>query len=351
MGLGCVLMQRGKVIAYASRQLKEHEKNYPTHDLELAALVFALKLWRHYLIEIISNLMEMIKAAQDEALLEVNLKDEAMTKQHLSLTEDGRGLKLFQGRVWLDVANYVEKCLTCSLVKVEHQRPYESLQSLEVPEWKWDHITMDFVTKLPKTLKSHDTIWVIVDRLTKSAHFLAMRETLPLDKLVRLYINEVVSRHGVPLSIVSDRDSRFTSHFWCAFQRELGTKVKLSTTYHPQTDGQSERTIQTLEDMLRSCVIDFGGDWDSHIPLVEFAYNNSYHSSLGKAPFEALYRRKCRMPTCWLEAGEKQFAGPEIVQETADKVKGIQECLKAAHVGSEMCQGWLILLDMTITTA
>jgi transposase InsO family protein len=158
-----------------------------------------------------------------------------------------------------------------------------------------------------------------------------MRETLQMEKLAKLYIDEVVSRHGVPLSIVSDRDSRFTSNFWNGLQKELGTRLNLSTAYHPQTDGQSERTIQTLEDMLRSCVIDFGGSWDSHLPLVEFAYNNSYHSSIGMAPFEALYGRKCRTPVCWLEAGEKQFAGPEIVQETADKVKGIRERLKAAQ--------------------
>ncbi|KAJ9566252.1 hypothetical protein OSB04_002218 [Centaurea solstitialis] len=190
---------------------------------------------------------------------------------------------------------------------------------------------MDFVTKLPRTLRGHDTIWVIVDRLTKSAHFLEMRETLPMDQLAKLYIKEIVRRHGVPLSIVSDRDSRFTSQFWHGLQEGLGTKLKLSTAYHPQTDGQSERTIQTLEDMLRSCVIDFGGNWDTHLPLVEFAYNNSFHSSIGMAPFEALYGRKCRTPTCWLEAGEKQFAGPEIIQETADKVKGIRERLKAAQ--------------------
>ncbi|KAI3691688.1 hypothetical protein L6452_31490 [Arctium lappa] len=231
----------------------------------------------------------------------------------------------------LDVARYVEQCVTCLQVKAEHQRPYGSLQSLEIPKWKWEHITMDFVTKLPKTLKGYDAIWVIVDRLTKSAHFLAMRETLPMDKLAKLYIDEVISRHGVPLSIVSDRDSRFTSHFWNGLQKELGTRVKLSTTYHPQTDGQSERTIQTLEDMLRSCVIYFGGSWDTHLPLVEFAYNNSYHSSIGMAPFEALYGRKCRTPVCWLEAGEKQFAGPEVVQETADKVKGIRERIMVAQ--------------------
>ncbi|KAI3714665.1 hypothetical protein L6452_21623 [Arctium lappa] len=328
----------------------------------------------HARIELVSSLVEKIKTSQVEALLEENLKDEVMTKQRLLLTEDSRGVKLFSGRVWvpkiggnrellledahkskysihpgstkmyrdlklhywwpvmkLDVARYVERCVTCSQVKAEHQRPYGSLQSLEIPEWKWEHITMDFVTKLPKTLRGHDTIWVIVDRLTKSAHFQPMRETLPMDKLAKLYIDEVVSRHGIPLSIVSDRDSRFTSNFWDGFQKEHGTQVKLSTAYHPQTDGQSERTIQTLEDMLRSCVIDFGGSWDSHLPLVEFAYNNSYHSSIGMTPFEALYGRKCRTPVCWLEAGEKQFAGPEIVQETADKVKCIRERMKASQ--------------------
>ncbi|KAD2805210.1 hypothetical protein E3N88_38587 [Mikania micrantha] len=151
---------------------------------------------------------------------------------------------------------------------------------------------MDFVTKLPRTPSGHDTIWVIVDRLTKSAHFLSMRETYSMDKLAKLYINEIVVRHGVPLSIISDRDSRFTSRFWQSLQKSLGTQLNLSTAYHPQTDGQSERTIQTLEDMLRTCVLDFGGNWDSHLPLIEFSYNNSYHSSIGCAPFEALYGRK-----------------------------------------------------------
>ena len=136
---------------------------------------------------------------------------------------------------------------------------------------------MDFVTKLPNTFRRRDTISVIVDRLTRSAHFLAMRKTLPMDKLAKFYIDEVISRHEVPLSIASDRDSRFTSHFWDGLQKELGTKVKQSTAYHPQTDGQSERTIQTLEDMLRSCVIEFGGSWNTHLPLVEFVY----HSSIG----------------------------------------------------------------------
>ena len=153
---------------------------------------------------------------------------------------------------------------------------------------------MDFITKLPKTTGGLDTIWVIVNRLTKSAHFLPIKETDKMEKLMRTYIKEIVRLHGVPISIISDRDSRFTSRFWQSLQKDLGTRLDMSTAYHPQTDGQSERTIQTLEDMLRACVIDFGKVWDTHLPLVEFSYNNSYHTSIKAAPFEALYGRKCR---------------------------------------------------------
>ena len=231
----------------------------------------------------------------------------------------------------LGVATFVQKCVTCSQVKVEYRKPYSELQQLEIPEWKWDHITMDFVTKLPRTPSGNDMIWVIVDRLTKSAHFLATRETATLSKLATLYVDEIVSKHGVPLSIVSDRDSRFNSNFWRGLHRELGTRVHLSTAYHPQTDGQSERTIQTLEDMLRTCIIEYGGAWDTHLRLIEFAYNNSYHSSIGMPPFEMLYGRKCRTPSCWLEPGEKQFTGPEIVQITADRVNVAKDALKAAR--------------------
>ena len=142
-----------------------------------------------------------------------------------------------------DIANYVARCVTCAQVKAEHQKPYGALQQPEIPVWKWDRITMDFVTKLPKTSKGNDMIWVIVDQLTKSAHFLATKETEKLENLAKLYIREVVSHHGIPLSIISDRDSRFASRFWKRLQEELGTRVNLSTAYHPQTDGQSERTI------------------------------------------------------------------------------------------------------------
>ncbi|GJV62669.1 putative reverse transcriptase domain-containing protein [Tanacetum coccineum] len=168
-----------------------------------------------------------------------------------------------------DIAEYVSKCLTCSKIKAEHQKPSGLLQQPEIPEWKWEKITMDLVTKLPRSSGGYDAIWVIVDRLTKSAHFLPIREDYKTEKLARIYINEIVARHGVPVSIISDRDGRFASHLWQALQEALGTKLHMSTAYHPETDGQSERTIQTLEDMLRACVMDFGGSWDTHLPLVE----------------------------------------------------------------------------------
>ncbi|KAI3695720.1 hypothetical protein L1987_78720 [Smallanthus sonchifolius] len=206
-----------------------------------------------------------------------------------------------------DIASYVGRCLTCS------------------------KIAMDFVTKLPRTSSGYDSIWVIVDRLTKSAHFIPIREDYKMEKLARLYIGEIVSRHGVPVSIISDRDSRFTFRFWQTLQRALGTRLDMSRAYHPQTDGQSERAIQTMEDMLRACVIDFGGNWDTHLPLIEFSYNNSYHTSLRCAPFEALYGRKCRSPLCWAEVGDNRLTGPEIIQETTDKIVKIRDRLRAAR--------------------
>ncbi|GJY72633.1 reverse transcriptase domain-containing protein [Tanacetum coccineum] len=190
------------------------------------------------------------------------------------------------------IVEYVGKCLTCSRVKAECQKPSGLLIQPEIPTWKWERITMDFITKLPRTSNGHDTIWVIVDRLTKSAHFIPTRETDSMETLTRLYIKEIVSRHGVPISIISDRDSHFTSRFWQSLQNALGTQLDMSTAYHPETDGQSERTIQTLEDMLQAYVIDFGKGWEKHLPLVEFSYNNSYHASIKAALIAIFYTRK-----------------------------------------------------------
>src|SRR3954463_14323302 len=158
------------------------------------------------------------------------------------------------------------------------------LQPLEIPMWKWDSISMDFIVGLPRTRGGHDSIWVIVDRLTKSAHFLPVKTTHRVIHLARLFIAEIVRLHGVPSSIVSDRDPKFTSRFWKVFHKELGTRLDMSTSNHPQSDGQTERTIQTIEDMLRACILEEGGSWKDHLPLVEFAYNNSYHASLGRLP-------------------------------------------------------------------
>ncbi|GJR55513.1 putative reverse transcriptase domain-containing protein [Tanacetum coccineum] len=376
-------MQRENVIAYASCQLKIHEKNYTTHDLELGAVVFALKILRHYLygtkctvfidhksLQHILNQKELnmrqrrwlellidydceiryhpgkanvvadalsrkerdqplrvralvmtigldlpkqILNAQTEARKPENIKNEdvgGMLVENAKNSEAIRTEKLepradgtlcLNGRSWLpchgnlrimiiheshklkysihpgsekmyqdmkklywwpnmkaDIATYVSKCLTCAKVKAEHQRPSGLLVQPKIPEWKWDNITMDFLTKLPKTSQGYDTIWVIVDRLTKSTIFTPMRETDSMDKLVRIYLKEVVMRHGILVSIICDRDPRFASNFWRSLQNALGTNLNMSTAYHPQTDGQSERTIQTLEDMLRACVIDFG---------------------------------------------------------------------------------------------
>ncbi|GJW26300.1 putative reverse transcriptase domain-containing protein [Tanacetum coccineum] len=197
------------------------------------------------------------------------------------------------------IAEYVGKCLTCSRVKAECQKPSGLLIQPEIPTWKWERITMDFVTKLPKTSSGHDTIWVIVDRLTKSTHFIPTKSIDSMETLTRLYIKEIISQHRVPISIISDRDSHFTSRFWQSMQNALGTQLDISTAYHPETDGHSERTIQTLEDMLRAYVIDFGKGWERHLPLAD--------------------------------VGDVQLTGPEIIHETTEKIVQIQQRLQAAR--------------------
>ncbi|KAA3470727.1 DNA/RNA polymerases superfamily protein [Gossypium australe] len=181
-----------------------------------------------------------------------------------------------------------------------------------VPEWKWDRITMDFVTGLLLTRKKKDAVWVVVDRLTKDS-----------------------KTSCVPLPIISDRDLRFTSRFWKKLQEALGTKLSFSTAFHPKTDGQSKRVIQILEDMLRCCVLEFQGNWNKYLPLVEFAYNNSFQSSLEMVPYEALYGCKCQTPLYLTELREKQIHGVDLIKETEEKVKVIHECLKAASDGQK----------------
>nr|GEW56147.1 putative reverse transcriptase domain-containing protein [Tanacetum cinerariifolium] len=348
--------------------LKIHEKSYTTQDLELEAVVFALKIWRHYLygtkctvftdhkslqhildqkelnmrqrrwLELLSDydceicyhpgnanvvadalsrkerelplrvralvmtigldLPRQILNAQNEARKPENIKKEDVGGMLVENSKDPEKVRMekleprtdgtlcLNGRSWLpcygdlrtelywwpnmkaDIATYVSKCLTCAKVKAGHQKPSGLLVQPKIPEWKWDNITMDFVTKLPKSSQG---------------------ETDPMDKLARIYLKEVVTRHRIPVSIISDRDPRFAPNFWSSLQNALSTRLDMSTAYHPETEGQSERTIQTLEDMLSACAIGFGKDWVNHLSLVEFSYNNSYHATIKAAPFEALY--------------------------------------------------------------
>ncbi|KAH0706582.1 hypothetical protein KY289_011658 [Solanum tuberosum] len=216
-----------------------------------------------------------------------------------------------------DIAGFVAKCPNCQQLKVEHMKPGGLLQDMNIPTLKWEEVNMDFVVGLPRTRRQHDSIWVIVDRMTKSAHFLPIKITFSVENYAKLYIKEVVKLHGIPLSIISDRG--------------LGTNVKLSTAFHPQMDGQAERTIQTLEYMLRDSVIDFKGNWDDHLPLIEFAYNNSYHSSIAMAPFEALYGRRSRSLVGWFEVGEFALIGLALVYDAIEYVRLIRERLKTAQ--------------------
>jgi hypothetical protein len=226
------------------------------------------------------------------------------------------------------VATHVALCDVCQRVKAEHQRPAGLLQPLKVPEWKWEEIGMDFIVGLPRTRDGYDSIWVIVDRLTKVAHFIPVKTTYSGAQLAELYMSRIVCLHGVPKKIISDRGTQFTSRFWKRLHESMDTKLNFSSAYHPQTDGQTERTNQVLEDMLRACALKHGRSCDKSLPYAEFSYNNSYQASLKMAPFEALYGRKCRTPLYWNQTGESQVFGPEILQEAEKQVQIIRENLK-----------------------
>jgi hypothetical protein len=182
------------------------------------------------------------------------------------------------------------------MVKVEHQKPDGLLQPLKIPEWKWEEIRMDFIVGLPHTQTGYDLIWIIVDRLTKVAHFISVEITYSGAKLVELYMSRIVCLHEVQKKIMSDRGSQFTSKFWEKLHESMDTKLNFSSTYHPQTDGQTDRTNQILEDMLRAFALKYKKSWDKSLPYVKFSYNNSYQVSIEMAPFETLYGRQCRTP-------------------------------------------------------
>ncbi|GJX96051.1 putative reverse transcriptase domain-containing protein [Tanacetum coccineum] len=292
-----------------------------------------------------NELLKQIRKAQGKAMKRKNVKAENLGRLIKSIFEfPPDGTRCFGNHVWLqrygglrDLVMHESHKSTYSI----HSGSDKMYQDLKLLYWwpnmkayiatYWERITKDFVSGLPRTPSGYDTIWVIVDRLTKSAHFLPMKKTNSMEKLMRLYLKEIVCRHGVPVSIILDRDRHFTSNFWRSLQETLGTNLDMSTAYHPQTDGQSKRTIQTLEDMLRACVIDFGSSWDRHLPLVEFSYNNSYHESIKAAPYEALYGRKCRSLVCWSEVGDSQLTGLELIHDATEKIVQIKNRLLTAR--------------------
>ncbi|WVZ88949.1 hypothetical protein U9M48_035416 [Paspalum notatum var. saurae] len=443
LGLGCVLMQEGKVIAYASRQLRDHEKNYLTHDLELAAVVHALKVWRHYLFGQKCDIytdhkslkyiftrtelnmrqrrwLELIKdydleihyhpskanvvadalsrKSQISLLWAKELPDELATefdrlstvstefeptleqeirkgqlndekikeiKELIKLDKAPRFRLDADGTVWhgdricvpnirsirelilkeahetaysihpgsekmyqdlkqkfwwygmkREVTEYVALCDVCQRVKAEYQKPTGLLQPFKILERKWEKISMDFIVGLPRTQSGFDSICVVVDRLTKVAHFILVKTTYSGVKLAKLYMSRIVCLHGVPKKIVSDRGTQFTFHFWKRLYESMDTKLNFSSTYHPQTDGQTERTNQILEDMLRACALQYSTSWDKSLPYAEFSYNNSYQASIKMSPFQALYGRRCRTPLHWdqPEDAERQRENLRIAQ-------------------------------------
>ncbi|TYK11561.1 DNA/RNA polymerases superfamily protein [Cucumis melo var. makuwa] len=412
--LGCVLMQQGKVVAYASRQLKSHEHNYPTHDLELAAVVFALKIWRHYLygekiqifmdhkslkyfftqkelnmrrrrwLELVKVKIAPLHRDLEQAEIAVSMGTVTMLLAQLTVQPtlrqriidaqsndpylvEKRGLAkagqavefsiscdgglLFERRLCVpsdsavktellyeahsspfsmhpsstkmyqdlkrvywwrnmkrEVAEFVSKCLMCQRVKAPRTKPAGLLQPLSIPEWKWENVSMDFITGLPRTLRGFTVIWVVVDRLTKSAHFVLGKSTYTASKWAQLYMSEIKG-----------------------LQTAMSTRLDFSTAFHQQTDGQTERLNQVLEDMLRACALEFPDSWDFHLHLMEFAYNNSYQATIGMAPFEALYGKCCRSPVWWGEVGEQRLMGLELVQSTNEAIQKIRSRMHTAQ--------------------
>jgi hypothetical protein len=458
MVVGCVLMQEGRVVAYASLALRRHEINYPTHDLELAAVVHALKIWRHYLMGNHCNIftdhksikyifthsdlnmrqrrwLELIKDYDLEVhyhpgkenvvadalrrkvhcnqlgvepisdslcedmrklnlevvgqgnlyalAVESNLYDRIITTQrndegiqiikqklaegdpkytcfqkdqkdmiwfgrclvvpvdleirktifdeahmskfsiHPSSTRMYEDLKqnFWWSNMKVDITKYVAECDTCHRMKASHLKSTGVLQPLSIPMWKWNDISMDFIVGLTLTAKKKYSIWDIVDRLTKTAHFIAVHTTYSVQQYAQLYMDQIVRLHGIPKTIIFDRGTQFVACFWEQLHECLGTKLIHSSSNHPQTDGQTKRINQILEDMLRASILHFDKSWDKCLSLAEFSYNNSYQASLKMAAFHALYGRRCRTPLNWSEAGERTLFGPDLVKMPKKRCK------------------------------
>ncbi|TYK21249.1 ty3-gypsy retrotransposon protein [Cucumis melo var. makuwa] len=348
--LGCVLMQQGQIQIFTDH--KSLKYFFTQNELNMRQRRW-LELVKDYDCEILYHLEtgqgEDFSISSDDGLTfegclcvpeDSAVKTELLTEAHsFPFTMHPGSTKMYQDlrsvywwrNMKREVADFVSRCLVCQQVKASRQRPAGLLQLLSVPGRKWESVSMDFITELPKTLKGYTVIWVVVDRLTKSAHFVPGKSTYTANKWGQLYMTEIVRLHGVPVSIVSDRDARFTSKFWKGLQLALSTRLDFSKAFHPQTDGQTERLNQILEDMLRACVLDFSGSWDSHLHLMEFAYNKSYQATIGMALFEALYDKCCRSLVCWGEVGEQRMLGLELVQTTNAAIQKIRARMLTAQ--------------------
>jgi hypothetical protein len=223
----------------------------------------------------------------------------------------------------VDIAKYVAECDTCHRMKESHLKSVGVLQPLLIPMWKWDDISMNFIVGLPLTARKKDSIWVIVDRLTKTTHFIAIH-TNSMQQYEEIYMDQIVRSHGIPKTIISDIGTQFVAHFWEQFHECLGTKLIRSSSYNPQIDGQTKRINQILEDMLRASILHF----NKCLSLAEFSYKNIYQDTLKMAPFVSLYGRRCRTPLNWSEDGERTLFGPNLVKGAEEKVQLIRENLK-----------------------
>jgi hypothetical protein len=234
-----------------------------------------------------------------------------------------------------EAARYISECDTCWKVKADYMKSLGLLQPLSILEWKWNDISMDFIVGLPLTACKFDLIWVIVNRLSKSAHFIPIHTNYNVQKYARIYIAHVLCLHEVLKMIISDCGSQFITRFWEQLHVSLGTRLIHSSAYHLQTDGPTKRVNQILEDILRACVLEHQGSWDQNLPWAKFLYNNSYQERLKMTPFEVLYGRRCRTPLNWIEPGEKVIFGPDIVEEAEVTVIHIHDNLKAAKSRQE----------------
>jgi transposase InsO family protein len=209
-------------------------------------------------------------------------------------------------------------------------RPTGLLQPLSIPALKWEDISIDFIVGLPLTSHKFKSIWVIVDRPTKSTHFILVHTFYRTEKYAELYISRILCLHGVPKTIISDQGPQFISHLWEKLHASLGTHLIHSSDYHPQTNDQTERVNQILEDIFGACALNYPDKWDKCLPLAEFSCNNSYQESLKMVPFEALYGRRCHTPINWIEPGERMIFDPDLVIEIEEIVYRIQSNLNAA---------------------